>query len=174
MNIEKLKACIVYACHKAAAHLDGVKLNKVMWYTDTASYMERGSSVTEARYIRKPRGPVAGYMASAIIQLEERGIITTGRRFDPEHGVWLSEFTVHEASIANGLTAEEKGYLDHAIKRVSRDHTSHAISERTHGEIWELAAEREEIPLYTMFAERAARITEKDILAFAPAVAAAA
>jgi hypothetical protein len=174
MNIDKLKACIVYACHKAGASLDGVKLNKVLWYIDTASYMERGESVTAARYIRKPRGPVASYMASAINQLEGNGVITTGRRFDPDQSAWLSEFTVHDEALIENLTREETEYLNHAIKRVCRDHTSDAISERTHGEIWELAAEREEIPLYTMFAERLAPITEKDILAFAPPMAVAA
>jgi hypothetical protein len=61
------------------------------------------------------------------------------------------------------LTDDEKGYLDHSIKRACFEHTTEQISDRTHGEIWELAANGEEMPLFTMFAERLAPIAQRDV-----------
>lgn len=167
MNIEKLKACIVHACGKAANQLDPIRLNKVLWYSDAAAYMENGASITGTRYVRKPRGPVASAMSFAIRQLAEARTITLGHRFDAEHGSWVDEYIVNDESIAESLSSDEISYVDHAIKRVCMDHTAAEISERTHGEIWELAADGEEIPLYTMFAERLAPITKEHITAFA-------
>ena len=37
------------------------------------------------------------------------------------------------------------------------------VSERTHGEIWQLAENDEELPLYTVFAERLGEVTAQHI-----------
>lgn len=162
MNIEKLKACIVFACSKGGDKLDPVKLNKVLWFTDAASFMDSGDSITGARYVRKPRGPVASVMHAAVRELTKQGAVVPGRRHDPELGLYFDEYVVKDDSLVQKLSQTELTYLEHSLKRVLA-HTSDAISDRTHGEIWQLAADGEEIPLFTMFAERLGPITKEHI-----------
>lgn len=169
MNIAKLKACIAYACHQAADRLDPVKLNKVLWYTDAGAYMACGQSVTGARYIRKPKGPVAAVMSSALEDLVlKEGILSRGHRWDSDRGQYVLEYVnISDESSYKLLSSDEKDMLDHSIKRACFEHTTEQISERTHGEIWELAAPGEEMPLFTMFAERLAPIQKRDVEAAA-------
>ncbi len=171
---EKLKACIAYACSKDTnqeGKLDHIKLNKVLWYSDAASYMETGKSISDVRYIRKPNGPVARLMSPAMEELQRLNQIKGGKKFDEVRGSWCDIYEYVGASPdANGRLVElsnaEKAYIDHAFKGVC-DHGTSAISDRTHGEVWELAQNGEDLPLYAMFAERVGSITEEHIkLAF--------
>lgn len=166
-NFEKLKACIVYACAKEqpdTAQLDHIKLNKVLWYSDAAAYAKSGVSITGGKYVRKKHGPVAKYMKSATEDLIRRNVLTAGKHFDSSRGAWVDVYNV-TGSFEDGaeLSAEDKSYLDNAFRGACLAHDSVSISERTHGEIWELAHDGEEIPLYAMFAERLGQITSTHI-----------
>lgn len=175
-TLGKLKACIFYACNKEQpehAQLDHIKLNKVLWYSDTASYMESGKSITGGRYVRKPHGPVAKYMIPATQELMAQGILTSGKRYDADRGMWVDTYEViGESAIADEdddvtplpqLSNKEKEYLDHAFKGACLATDSNTISERTHGEIWELATNGEDIPLYAMYAESKGKIKQSHI-----------
>ena len=167
---EKLKACIAYACSKDGdqeGKLDHIKLNKVMWYSDAASYMETGKSISDVRYIRKPNGPVARLMSPAMEELQQLGQISGGKKFDERRGMWIDTYEYVGGELPAGqclaaLSAEEKAYIDHAFKGVC-NHDTPAISDRTHGEIWELAQNGEDLPLYAMFAEKVDAITPRHI-----------
>ena len=180
-SFAKLKACILYACEKQDASnvLDSVKLNKVLWYADTAAYLQNGESITGSRYIRKPKGPVA-YAPAAVKDFAAHGALTLGRRFDEASGAWLETYEVThtgqqvedrfgedgEAQIM--LSDRDKERLDRAFKTACVDHTSQSISEKTHGEIWNLAKDGEDIPLYAIYAERLGQITKTHIHDAAP------
>jgi len=123
--------------------------------------LETGSSITGSRYVRKPMGPVCGAMQAAITKLAEDKMIIPGRRPNVDTGNWTADFPVCDDSLSSSLSDQEKSTLDHAIKRVCRDHTTAQISDRTHGEVWELAKNGEEIPLYTMYAERLGEIKKE-------------
>jgi Protein of unknown function (DUF4065) len=174
-NFEKLKACIVYACAKeqpVTAQLDHIKLNKVLWYSDAAAYAKTGVSITKGKYVRKKHGPVAKYMKSATDNLIRDGILTAGKHFDAARGAWVDVYNVtgslddvyeETGDDAVRLSDSDKNYLDHAFRGACLANDSTTISERTHGEIWELALDGEEIPLYAMFAERLGQITQTHI-----------
>jgi len=171
---EKLKACIVYACSKDGhqeGKLDHIKLNKVLWYSDAASYMETGKAISDVRYIRKPNGPVARLMSPAMAELQKLNQVKGGKKFDEGRGIWADTYEYVGSALPDGeglatLTESEKKYIDRAFKGVC-DHTSDDISDRTHGEVWELAQNGEDLPMYAMFAEKIAKITAQHIqLAF--------
>ena len=171
-NFERLKACIVYACAKEqpeTAQLDHIKLNKVLWYSDAASYVANGVAITGGKYVRKKHGPVSKYMKSATEDLIKTGVLKGGKHFDAARGAWIDVYNVvgsleqvyesAEDETSVRLSDQDKSYIDHAFRGVCLGSDSNTISERTHGEIWELAHDGEEIPLYAMFAERLGKIT---------------
>jgi len=167
---EKLKACIVYACSKDPSQegkLDHIKLNKVLWYADCASYMETGRPISDVRYIRKPNGPVARLMSPVMAQLQKENYIKGGKKFDEQRGTWADTYEyvgapLDDAEELMSLSAGEKGYIDRAFLGVC-NHTTSGISDRTHGEIWESAQNGEDLPLYAMFAEKVLPITAKHV-----------
>jgi hypothetical protein len=170
--IDKVKACILYACSKddhANAKLDHIRLNKVLWYSDAASFMATGTPITGTRYVRKPHGPVAKSMSAATDELMKSGLIRRGKRFDPTRGAWVDSYEyigVDNGSVDSEtveLTEVEKATIDRAFRGACVEHDTSSISERTHGEIWELAQNGEEIPLFLMFAERLGRITKSHV-----------
>lgn len=172
-DFDKLKASIAYVCDKEQKErgaLDHVKLNKVMWYSDAAIYMTEGKTITGGKYIRKPRGPVSKYMTSAVSALQRDSILTSGKTFDADRGVWYNTYEVtgetgkgSALDVMAILSDHERSVLDRAFHRVCLDYSADSISERTHGEVWELAADGEEIPLYAMYAERLGNITRDDL-----------
>jgi len=156
-NYDKLKDAIHYVIAlntERDGTLDDVKLNKVLWYADAMVYMSRGQSITGATYIRKPRGPVAKYNTKAINDLLEDEAVREGKRSDGG-GRWTKLYDSIKAVNQEAFSAADKGILDKVYEVVNRAET-HDISERSHGDIWKLAKDREEIPLYTMFAEQLA------------------
>lgn len=169
-SFDKLKACVLYACSKDANHegcLDHIKLNKVLWYSDAASYMATGKSISDVRYIRKPNGPVARLMSPVMAELQKNEQIKAGKQFDSARGMWVDTYEfVGGQDETYTLSSDEKRYIDNAFNGVCQ-HGTYAISERTHGEVWESAQNSEEIPLYAMFAEQVGKITRAHIeLAF--------
>ena len=163
---EKLQACILYACSKDIKNegkLDHIKLNKVLWYSDSAAYMATGKGISDARYIRKPNGPVARLMAPVMASLQKDEQVKAGKQFDPTRGMWIDTYEyIGNRDGTDILTAEEREYIDNAFSGVCR-HETNAISERTHGEVWEIALNGEEIPLHAMFAERVGKITSAHV-----------
>jgi hypothetical protein len=158
----------------ASAQLDHVKLNKVLWYSDAATFIETGDSITDSKYIRKPRGPVSKYLPSAVVALESADIVTTGRAFDSDRGIWFHTIEVtgsvgadSEFNVESLLSPKERATLDRCFKKVCLENSADSISDRTHGNIWDVAADGEEIPLFAVYAEELGRITKEDVaLAF--------
>ena len=165
-HFRKLAEAIYHICNNAANHpdkLDQIKLNKVLWYADARAYLLRGESITGDTYIKKAFGPVARHNRAAVEQLEAAGALRRGRSASGS-GFWNTHFDVTGEHPRESLSDEEVEIIDgvyHAI--VEGSDTSMGISERTHGEIWQLATNGEELPLYTVFAERLGEVTAKDM-----------
>jgi hypothetical protein len=166
LNFEKLKAAIHYICEKAASRedrFDHIKLNKVLWYSDAYTFLAHGDSITGATYIRKPFGPVAKHNRSAIGVLEREEKIRHGKAMPGEaNAYWTDCYDVLEEADKSLFQGYELKIIDEVFKQVTET-TSFDISERTHGEIWQLAINDEEIPLYTVFAEQVGEITEQHL-----------
>ena len=165
MNVAftKLVEAIHYICDKAAHEpekLDQIKLNKILWYSDAQAYMSSGSPITRERYVKKPFGPVARRNRLAVEELETRGILRRGRSASGS-GFWNTHFDVIENYGQNELTADECRVIDEVYSVVVEGHTSMSISERSHGEIWQLAENNEELPLFTVFAEELGEVSDE-------------
>ena len=163
MNVAftKLVEAVHFICNKAADEpekLDQIKLNKILWYSDAQAYMSSGSCITRERYIKKPFGPVARRNLIAVEELESREVLRRGRAASGS-GFWNTHFDVIENYHPNELTPDETRIIDEVYSAIVDEHTSMSISERSHGEIWQLAENGEDLPLFTVFAEKLGEVS---------------
>ena len=170
LDFRKLKATIHYVCEKAHADpekLDGIKLNKVLWYSDCMAYLARGRPITGAKYMRKQHGPVAKHNQAALDSLEADGSLMRGR--SAEGGKWPTRFDLIQEVDKSVFDGEELAIIDSVFKYVVLENSAMEISEQSHGEIWRLAANDEPLPLYTVFAEGRGKVREEHFRAAAAA-----
>jgi len=166
LRFETLVEAIHYICDKASDNpeqLDQIKLNKVLWYADAQSYMRTGNSITGTPYLRKPFGPVARGNRPAVEKLEENGVLRRGKVASGS-GHWNTHFDVIEPFARVNLTENDIKIIDDVYEVVVVGHTSMGVSERTHGEIWQLAYPDEPLPLYTVFAEHLGQVTDEHMV----------
>ena len=165
-HFRKLAEAIYHICERASAHpdsLDQIKLNKVLWYADARAYLQRGESITGDTYIKKPFGPVARHNRVAVEQLEAARALRRGRSASGS-GFWNTHFDMTGDYTRESLSDEEVEIIDDVYRVIVEGNlTSMDVSERTHGEIWQLAENDEELPLYTVFAERLGEVTAQHI-----------
>ena len=164
MHFRRLAAAIYHICESASGdpeRLDQIKLNKVLWYSDAAAFLQRGESITGDKYIKKPFGPVASRNRSVVRQLEAVGALRRGKSASGS-GYWNTHFDVTGDFPYAPLSEADMAIIDGVYRSiVDAGRTSMDVSERTHGEIWQLADNGEELPLYTVFAERLGEVTAR-------------
>lgn len=166
LEYDKLQDAIHYICERnnqLNGTLDDVRLNKVLWYSDALTYMTRGQSITGTKYIRKPRGPVAKYHNRAITELLEDECIKEGQVFSHNEGRHRPTFDSIKPADKSKFSGADLQIFDQVYQYVCTEVSTREISDQSHGEIWELAKENEELPLYTVFAERLGELTTADI-----------
>lgn len=164
MNVAftKLVEAVHYIYDRAAdapEKLDQIKLNKILWYSDAQAYMSSGNSITRERYVKKPFGPVARRNRIAVEELENRGALRRGRAASGS-GFWNTHFDVIEGYSPGELTPDELRVIDEVYSVIVDGHTSMSISDRSHGEIWQLAENGEDLPLFTVFAEKLGEVSD--------------
>lgn len=120
------------------------KLNKILFFADFLSYRKRRESITGARYIRLDHGPVPKCLVSV-----REGLIEAGRLAIKEtdyHG-WIQErpIALKEPNLKK-FSGEEIAIVDGVIRALA-SHNATQVSELSHGFWWELAENREEIPI---------------------------
>ncbi len=163
MNRDKFKALVHYICDKASdpSVLGSIKLNKVLWYSDSIMYLISGRSMTGESYLKRQHGPVPRHIVGVIENLVAEGKIARGR---VDHfGYYKNEYIAIADSSVELFGADEIKLVDAAFEHVCKNHTAKSISEETHGVIWQLAEMGEEIPLATAFAADVGEIDETDI-----------
>jgi hypothetical protein len=159
LNKEKLKTLVHYVAYRfihEPQRLDPVKLNKVAWFADMAAYIERGTPITGAKYIKKPLGPVASSLLAVIDELQADEVLAV--RKIGEHDEFLALTKPDMAA----FSPEEMVFIADAIEMVDK-HTSQAISKKSHDLPWQLAELDAEIPLYAIHATRLRPPTSKDV-----------
>ena len=161
-RFDKLVEAIHYICDKASGNperLDQIKLNKVLWYSDAQAYLMRGQSITGDVYIKKPFGPVARRNRIAVDQLESQSALRRGKSASGS-GYWNTYFDITGSFVRSALSDEEIQVLDRVYASIVEGGVSSMdVSEGTHGEIWQLAENGEELPLFTVFAERLGEVS---------------
>ena len=146
-------------CSADPSKLGAVKLNKILWLSDSTSFRRLGHPITGARYVKQQYGPVPSPIGPVLRELQGEGVLT--ERKVAYFGKTKYEYRVHRQASADFLSANEKAIVDETIELVCEHHTAASISDATHDHIWRAAADGEEIPLFTAFAEPAP-ITDED------------
>jgi hypothetical protein len=86
---EKFKRLVHYIIWKAGKRdwFGAVKLNKVLWFSDTEAFAHTGEPITGARYIREKYGPVPKAIMPVRSELERDGSIRIWREGKVERAV---------------------------------------------------------------------------------------
>jgi len=163
MDHRKFKSLVHYVVArraKAPETLGAIKLNKILWLSDFMSYYRTGKPITTSRYIKRQFGPVPASVKPVLRELEREGVLTVT---DASHfGKRKTEYQVHSTEVDMSVfTQEEIDLVNSVIDHVCDDHTAKSISEASHDHIWQAAADGEEIPLFTVFAQPG-EITDAD------------
>jgi len=163
IDVNKMKALVHYICYKAhdPTVLGAIKLNKVLWYADTASYQLFGKSITGGTYIKRQFGPVPRRILQTLRELtEENKIAETPSRL---YGYDKKNYIALEDPDLSQFTPQEMALIDEIFEIVCHQHTATSISRLTHDDIWEIAEIGEEIPYETVFASVVGEVDESDI-----------
>lgn len=161
-NYEKFKDLVHYICHTADRdELGAVKLNKILWYSDIESYINRGTPLTGAVYIKRQFGPVPKDVLRALEDLsaERKMVVRDIPFFRDKKREYIS---LAEPDIGR-FKAPEISLVANIMHYICHHHTAESISDATHDIIWELAEIGEEIPYCAVYGAILGEITEEDI-----------
>ncbi len=165
LNWEKFKTLVHYICERAEdpGCLGAIKLNKVLWYSDSIQYMLAGRSITGETYVKRQYGPVPRDIIRALNELVAEKKVARGK---VDHfGYMKNEYISisHESPDLNQFTGDEISLVNEAFQHVCFNHTAQTVSDETHETIWQIAMLGEEIPLATRFAAYVGEVDETDI-----------
>jgi uncharacterized phage-associated protein len=78
----RFKELILYVCQLGAEdeRLGAVKLNKLLFYADKEAFLRRGQTISGARYVHMPEGPVPIALVPNREQLIEAGRLRPDKR----------------------------------------------------------------------------------------------
>jgi Protein of unknown function (DUF4065) len=167
--MDKFKAMVHFIVASAddPHRLGATKLNKICWFADTIAFRLNGEPITNAKYVKRARGPVPKNILPALRELEAEGKIKIRNSDHPVYKTRL--FISLEDPDASVFTHVESGILDSVIESICEKHTANSISDLSHDRIWEAANEGEELPLYASLAGESGEITP-DVLRWADSV----
>ena len=163
LNWAKFKELVHYICEKAEdpSCLGAIKLNKVLWYSDIASYLSTGKSITGETYVKRQHGPVPRDIMRALRELDKAGKVIQGKA--DHFGFMKTEYIAVTKADKNAFTGEEISLIDSAFEHVCLNHTARSVSDETHNVIWELAEMGEQIPYSAAFAVAVGEVDEEDL-----------
>ncbi|MBF0516971.1 MAG: SocA family protein [Nitrospirae bacterium] len=163
-NYDMLKELVYYICWKCRsnpAKLDGTRLNKILWYIDTYSYRLWGKSMSgEQSYLKKQFGPVPVRIDDVLSELRSENklkILKTDFYGYPKY-----EFVTFGKANVNLFSDDQINIIDNIVDSVCDNHTAASISSLSHDFIWDMAKDYEEIPIYTVLANRPDELTDSD------------
>lgn len=159
----KFKALVHYVIARVEdpSQLGAVKLNKILWFIDGQAYLRTGKTLTGARYIKEPQGPVAKAMLPLLRELQSEGAIRIESVDYYGRGKW--QYRSLRDARTNLFSKEERDYIDEITAIIALHHTAKSISEATHGPAWKLARNGEDLPFHAVLAEDLQPVTKEDI-----------
>jgi hypothetical protein len=159
---EKFKDLVHYICHTAHRdELGATKLNKVLWYADTISYLRFKKPITGESYKKEKLGPVPVDILEVLGELKQSNKLVI-REVD-YHGLLKREYITLTDPDLHRFTADEISLVDAMIQVICHNHTATSISDLSHNVIWELATIGEQIPYHAVLAARLGEINEGDL-----------
>ena len=159
---DRLKKALHYVIHYAQTKcldLGGVKLLKIIVFSDVASFYYRSRIITKAKIVKAPHGPVPHGHQEALAALEAEGKIRIlqGDReyFEPNR---FESLTTPDIS---GFDAEELMIMGDVAAEFCGRYSAMVLSNLTHNHAWEIAGLGEEIPLASYLGRRIASSPEE-------------
>lgn len=163
---DKFDQLVLYICGQVEnpADLGAVKLHKILWFSDLANFARCGRSIAGDHYIKMPQGPFSTHAEKAIKRLERASLLA--ERQMPVYNRTQRQFFATGKADLSAFSADEISIVDDMISAIVRNYTASSISEFSHNRIWEIARDREAIPLSTVFSINLADVDE-DTLSWA-------
>jgi hypothetical protein len=168
MNRAKFKALAHHIIAKSdPSRLGTIRLNKILFYVDTAAFRATGKSLTGETYIKRQFGPVPKNILKVLGELEQEGAIVV--RDHDRYGDRIRHFmSMKEPNLA-AVSAEDLALVDDMRAYICDNFSASAISQVSHDQVWEAANIGEVIPLEATLASQTGEIT-KDVRKWATSV----
>jgi len=150
---EKLGEMLLHIAAKSAGDpkFGAVKLNKLVFFADCASFVRSGKTITGSKFMRLENGPVP----KRLIPVREK-LVSEGRAAIQKKPL-VSGCEQHRLialdppKLDSLFTAGEVALVDNLIEEF-RDHTAEEISNVSHRmPAWNIAEDKEEIPIESAF-----------------------
>jgi uncharacterized phage-associated protein len=125
-SFEKFSAMVAYIALNAR-NVYKTKLNKLLFYSDFVNYYSHGSSISGARYVHLPHGPVPDGYERTLRKLAAAGIVAVAREMDCEI------INASDLELPAALSLSERASLDWVIDTYG-DMSARSISELSHRE----------------------------------------
>jgi len=163
-NKEKFKNLVHYICRSKATEpekLGKTKLHKILWYSEGRSFLLRGEILTGGSYIKKQYGPFSPNLDEILNELKTEGLLTIHPvDFYGKEQIQLIGKGAPDTSL---FTDKQLRTIDNVVEQICEDHTAQSISDKSHGEIWRIAADGEPLPFEAVLVENLAPISDEDI-----------
>ena len=127
-----------------------IRLYKALWFADVTAFQNTGKAISGAKYIKEKLGPYPVGVRGQLQALVRRRLISIR---EPEDKYLPRAFLCLKDPRDDLLTEDERTTLREASQLVLTRSTNE-ISQETHTLIWDIAGEREEIPLVATLADR--------------------
>lgn len=163
-NREKFKNMVHYICRRTATtpeKLGKTKLHKIVWFSEAKRFMLRGEKIIGERYVKKPYGPFAYHMEEIIKELSSENKLF--QRKADYYGMEQIQLIGKGEPNLSLFSPDELQLIDETLEDICEGHTASSISDKTHGMIWQIAADEEPIPIETVLVAQLAPITNADI-----------
>lgn len=160
---ETFKALVhhVIARVEDPSQLGAVKLNKCVWFIDGQSYLRTGQTLTGARYVKMPQGPVPKAMLPVLRDLQDDGAIAV--ETVDYYGRPKRQYRLLKAPSEDAFEHDVLEYVHQITDIIAKQHTATSISDLTHGAAWKLAGDGEDLPFHAVLADDLQEVTEADI-----------
>jgi hypothetical protein len=153
--MERLKNALHFVIDYARSKdlsLGGVKLLKIVVFSDISSFYHRGRVITGAKIVKAHNGPVPHGHQEALDALEAEGKIrvTKGdrRQFEP------TKFESLASPDLSGFEVDELVIMGDLAEEFCSRYSAIALSNLTHNHSWKIADLGEEIPLASYLGRR--------------------
>lgn len=135
---EKLAELMLYVADKCLPDecYGATKLNKILYYADFLSYLERGSSITGAEYMGLPKGPVPRRLVAVRQRLLESRDVAM--REEPYRGKVQKRLIPLRTANLSGFSSWDIALVDHIIG-LFWGKTATVVSILSHDRIWRIA-----------------------------------
>lgn len=147
----KTKELILYISSrlKDKPNYGATLLNKALYFIDSMNYLKRGKAITDFKYIKQEFGPTPA--PSQFLSIRDEMMINNDLEVisTPYFGRTQTKYVAKREPAINVFDKEELVTIADVLESIC-DKGAVEISEISHNFLaWELARDKEEIPLYT-------------------------